>query len=336
MRIIISLVVVAAVLGLLWFGGRPLYNYAGPSEQLLSQTGYHRGDADANAPDTHYRFAPMHPFWSDGAEKIRSIHIPPGEKIDTSDPDRWNFPEGTRIWKDFTRDNVLVETRMLYKTGSGAGDWDMAVYQWRDDYSDAEKLIFGNANALGTQHDIPSPSQCVSCHGAGETRRPLGITAVQLPPDHEDLLSLVQLQEKGLLTNPIGAMPAIPGDALTRKALGYLDTNCGTCHRDGSTFVPEDVPLRLNLTTNSLGSVEDTNAYKTAIGKEPLIKGLDTDIYISPGNPSESFLYKRLTLRDGSIWQMPPLATEEVDAEGAELIRAWIESLPPGESAGDE
>jgi len=65
-------------------------------------------------------------FWSDGAEKFRYLYLPPGEKIDNANPDRWNFPVGSRIWKDFVRDGVSVETRMLYKTGPNSWDWDMS------------------------------------------------------------------------------------------------------------------------------------------------------------------------------------------------------------------
>ncbi len=326
MRIFLILVIVTGVFAALWFGGREARFYFGPSERLLSKTGYNLSNLGANQSISQYRFAPMYPFWSDGAEKSRSIYIPPSAKIDTSNQDRWNFPIGTRIWKNFERDNVLVETRMLYKYGTRPWDWDMAVYLWRDDFTDADKLATGKADAHGTEHDIPSPSLCITCHGSGEQRRPLGITAIQLPYEHGSLLSLTQLENEERLTKPLASAPQIPGDDVTQKALGYLDTNCGSCHSDGSTFVSKDIPLRLNLTIESLGSIEETNAYKTTINKVPNFKGLDTDVYISPGSPEKSFLYKRLTTR-GDIWQMPPLSTETVDDEGAQVIREWIESM---------
>ena len=315
---------VAVIGGGLWFGGRTLFFYLGPSETLLSQTGYQRHPANHDGVD---RFAPQYPFWSDGAVKHRSIHIPAGSKIDTANLDRWNFPMGTRIWKDFERDGVLIETRMLLKSGDQPGQWDMATYMWRDDYSDADKLMLGKRNVRGTDHDIPSPSQCTSCHSAGKQKRALGVNAIQLPWDHAELLSISTLIKENRLSVPIRSPFEIPGDPLTKRALGYLDTNCGSCHYDGSTFVAATIPLRLNLTTDTLSSVSTTNAFRTTINRPPHLEGMNTQVYVKPGDPEASFLYRRLSIRDGGIWQMPPIATEKIDAEGAELIHTWIESL---------
>src|SRR6187397_728352 len=45
-------------------------------------------------------FVPQYPLWSDGATKRRWIRLPEGESIDASDPDAWQFPPGTRLWKE--------------------------------------------------------------------------------------------------------------------------------------------------------------------------------------------------------------------------------------------
>ncbi len=313
-----------------WSSYQVLSFYRGPSERFLSETGFEISGVTRFSPQT-YRFEPQYPFWSDGAEKARFIHIPAGRQIDNSDPDRWNFPQGTRIWKEFKRDGVPVEVRMLLKYGQQPWEWDLSVYFWSEDGRDARKLALGRSDVLGTKHDIPSPSKCVTCHNADDQRRPLGITAVQLPWEHESNLSISQLIEENRLTHPPSAPYLIPGDDLARTALGYLDTNCGSCHYDGSTFVENDVPLRLNLSTQLLETVAETNTYQTAIGKRPLIPGLGTLVYIEPGQPESSFLHKRMTRRDDGGWQMPPLATEVVDEKGAQLIAEWISSLaaPP-------
>ena len=47
---------------------------------------------------------------------------------------------------------------------------------------------------------------------------------------------------------------------------------------------------------------------------------------IAPGAPERSVLYKRIT-RSGDK-QMPPISTNIVDQQGAELMRKWILSLP--------
>ena len=327
-RFLIMLLTMLLAGAALWFGGRTVMLYFGPSERLLSKTGYQRDIDPVDLGQSVFLFAPQYPFWSDGAEKRRTLFLPPGSKIDNKNEDRWNFPVGARLWKDFERDGVLIETRMLLKYGSAPWEWDMAVYRWRDDYSDADKLILGKENARGTAHDIPSPSQCLSCHSSGKKRRPLGATAIQLPWTHESNLSLSGLAQHDLLTNPPQTPYAIPGDEQTQKALGYLDTNCGSCHYEGATYVERAIKLQMNLTTQTLKSVADTNVMQTAINRAPHFPGLDTSVHIEPGDPEASFIYKRMTTR-GSVWQMPPLASEKIDEEGAELIGRWIAAMEP-------
>ena len=51
-------------------------------------------------------FHPRYPLWSDDADKERFIYLPPGTQIDTTLPDRWEFPMGTRLYKPFSRMRV--------------------------------------------------------------------------------------------------------------------------------------------------------------------------------------------------------------------------------------
>ena len=44
----------------------------------------------------------------DRAAKRRWIQLPEGATIDTSDMDYWQFPVGTKLWKEFVRDGVRV------------------------------------------------------------------------------------------------------------------------------------------------------------------------------------------------------------------------------------
>jgi hypothetical protein len=46
---------------------------------------------------------------------------------------------------------------------------------------------------------------------------------------------------------------------------------------------------------------------------------------IVPGNAANSLIYVRLSRRD--LFQMPPLATNQVDTAGAALIQSWINSM---------
>jgi len=318
----------AAIVGYaIWMGGQTLYFYFGPSEEFLSETGFDRQAAEAGLLENIFRFQPAYPFWSDGATKHRYLYLPNDAKIDTSNPDRWNFPPGTRLWKTFERDEAYIETRMLYKTGPEPWQWDMAVYMPRADRSASVKLALSKNNVGGTDHDIPAPSACVTCHGSGKSRRPLGITALQIPWSDEGKLSLTDMIRRELLSEPPEKPYVIPGNAVTKAALGYFDTNCGSCHLEGSTYVSENVPLRMNLTVGTLSGVETTNVYRTAINQEPHIDGLGTQVYIRPGDPAQSFVFRRMAVRDKGVWQMPPLATELADTNGLALIKKWILEL---------
>ena len=56
-------------------------------------------------------FSPQYPLWTDGARKQRWIQLPAGSRITARDADTWEFPVGTRLWKEFAFDGRRVETR---------------------------------------------------------------------------------------------------------------------------------------------------------------------------------------------------------------------------------
>lgn len=80
-------------------------------------------------------FTPQYPLWSDGAGKRRWVQLPAGSTIDISNVDRWNFPVGTRFWKEFEFDGHQVETRFLWKVSEG--NWVFASYAWNAGQTDA-------------------------------------------------------------------------------------------------------------------------------------------------------------------------------------------------------
>src|SRR4030095_14688899 len=96
---------------------------------------------------------------------VRHIYIPKCSKVDNSDIDHWILPVGTRVWKEFKRNGVVVETRMIHRFGPGPEDWIFAPYQWKGTGSDAAFVPAGVPNANGTPHDIPSTEMCINCHG---------------------------------------------------------------------------------------------------------------------------------------------------------------------------
>jgi hypothetical protein len=195
-------------------------------------------------------YRPQFELWSDGATKRRWIQLPAGQKIDTSNMDVWQFPVGTKIWKEFTSGTTRVETRLIMRIGAGdtTSDWFYAAYVWNAAQDNAVWEEYGVNNANGTEHDVPSKIQCRQCHENTKPSRVLGFSAIQLDWDDDDLttVGLADLVEQDLLTDP-PTQPGNPGDPYfplpggptpAKAALGYLHVNCGHCHNPNSATTP--------------------------------------------------------------------------------------------------
>ncbi len=103
-------------------------------EHLSDDTGlFVEGSTTAVRPDV-LSFSPQYPLWSDGAAKRRWIYLPPGTFVDASRPSAWEFPKGTRLWKEF-RLGRRVETRFIERLPDGS--WRYATYVWSEDGKDA-------------------------------------------------------------------------------------------------------------------------------------------------------------------------------------------------------
>lgn len=287
----------------------------------LSATGLYADLPAGTLADGVYPFTPRFELWSDGAGKRRWIYLPPGTAIDSSDPDGWVFPAGTKLWKEFVRDGIRVETRLLLKHGPEPQAWTPVAYLWDGD--DAWIAPDGAGDAGDTPHDVPSAAQCRGCHG-GTRSGVLGFSAMQLPITGEPgELDLESIASRGWLTAPPPADNTVPGDATAQAALGYLHANCGHCHnqdrppRDGARCFDPERDFDFLLRTGELDRVESTATHRTAVGG-----------VIEPGNGDGSSIVVRMRSRD-PWWGMPALGTEDVDTEGVTLVRRWIDSLPP-------
>lgn len=303
--------------------------------ELLSETGLYEEDMETLAPGVR-EFHPKYFLWSDGATKRRWIYLPPDTTIDTSDMDFWVYPIGTKLWKEFTRDGVRVETRIIEKIDEG--EWFAMAFQWNEEQTDAEAVPRGLLDASGTEHDIPSTSQCENCHVKMQDMS-LGFTAIQLSHDDEDSVTLSDLIDEGLLSDPPAGNFVIPGDETESAALGYLHANCGNCHNPTS-FITNMVDMRLWLDTTLLDSVEETPTYTSTVDV-PSVKSLEEVGYetggeggqpglesfrIVAGQPDESVLFLRVSTRITAA-QMPPIGTEIVDEDGVAVLRDFIEGL---------
>jgi cytochrome c553 len=295
---------------------------------MLSETGIF-GDPGTRTPASDLvPFAPTHVLWSDGATKRRWVRLPAGTRVDTSEMDHWQFPIGTRFWKEFASpQGVLLETRLIERYGPGPEDYWMGAFVWNAEQTQATFAIDGQSNINGTQHDAPAQKVCGACH-RGDKGRVLGFSAIQLsrPGDGTTLQSLAQAQ---LLTAPppAGVDYPVPGAPETAAALGYLHANCGHCHNMNGTSWPDtQMVLRLRVTERDPAQSE---LWKTIVG-QMLNKWQNPSYTLRAvsGHPEQSAVLGRMmnrTMGDA----MPPLATEAVDPDGVDLITRWIRSLGP-------
>jgi cytochrome c553 len=311
-----------------------------PSGERLSATGLYAPNSQEIAAGIR-AWRPQYPLWSDGSAKSRFILIPAGAQIETSDMDRWVFPVGTKIWKEFSFGGRRVETRLIEKIAAGAStaSWTFKSFQWLSDGSDA---VLASSNgvkdvaptAFGTTHDIPSVGECLGCHGRGGDAV-LGFDSLQLSPDVDPLvltdgqrqpgeITLDDLVADGLVTQGPSRAPRIRSSTdVGRWTMGFLHANCGNCHNPQGTAATVGLHLRHEYAATR---ESDEPTYRTAVNQ--LTSVFHTVVYrIEGGSPDTSALVVRMNSRTVGE-QMPPSASKVVDADAVNRLREWIAGLP--------
>lgn len=316
--------------------------------ERLQDTGLYADFATRTLAAGVLPFTPQYPLWTDGAHKRRWIALPAGTAIDASDPEQWDFPVGTRLWKEFAFDHA-VETRFMQRHATG---WLYATYLWSDNGRDArlapeQGVVGACATAHGKRHDVPSLADCRACHENGQTPV-LGFSALQLSPDRDPLaphadaprqddVDLPGLVSRGLLRNlpsrwlsePPRIAAASPRE---RAALGYLHGNCSSCHNAKSPL--QRLGMRLDYPfTAELGAGE-APALATTLDVASQFVRDEAKTRIAPGAPERSVLWRRVSAED-AVTQMPPFGRHLADAEAAALIAAWIRDDLPGNGQVD-
>ena len=310
----------------------------------LRDTGLH-AESEGGAPGADLLpFTPQYPLWSDGATKRRWLWLPPGSAIDASRPDAWEFPVGTRLWKEFSFGGRPVETRTMELT---AGGWVYGTYAWNAEGTEAVLAPERGARSVeiapGVRHTIPGLAECRACH-AGAPSPVLGLSALQISPDRDpgalhaeapapgsvDLPSLVAAGKlRGLPPALLREPPRIAARTpLERAALGYLHGNCGGCHNPGGSLAALDLSLVYPVGDGAAGIDPLPPARRTTESRPsrfpPPGAGAGTpSLRIAPGAPEASVLLARMRTRNPSA-QMPPMGTALVDHQAIDLIDRWI------------
>ncbi|MBA3541743.1 MAG: hypothetical protein H0T79_19170 [Deltaproteobacteria bacterium] len=290
-------------------------------------------------------YVPQYELWADGATKRRWITLPPGAKIDTSDMNYWKFPIGTKIWKEFTRDGVRVETRYMVKLAdelepAPAVSWYFVSYQWNSAQDDTVAVTQGAQNANGTQHDIPARALCRQCHnnskGPDRDRgRVLGFGAMSLDWEAPaGMLDLGDLVAGDLLTAPPNApVPGtyfpLPGTATDKAAFGYLHANCGHCHNPSSDVSTNGIAVSVQLNTTMLATTTGTPTYASTVDvmATKTLADNTTGKIIKPNDAPNSIMIRRMNSFAGGD-HMPASGSELVDPTGQTVLVNWINSLP--------
>jgi hypothetical protein len=321
-------------------------NDAAPLPVHLSDTGLYVAGSSTRIDSRNLSFSPQYPLWSDGAGKRRWIYLPPGTAIDASRPDAWEFPRGTRLWKEFSL-NGRVETRFIERLADGT--WRYATYIWNEQGTDATLAPADGATVRG-DYDIPSESDCRACH-EGAAVPVLGFSALQLSSardplaPHADARTDVDLQAliaRGLVRNLPPALANArsrieASSRIERAALGYLHGNCGHCHNDNGSPVPVDLTLAQSVTSGAAGVERVLRSMIDAGGRFRSHGASAAARLITPGRPDTSVLITRVRSRNPQT-QMPPIGTRIVDTEALALLERWIaqKSSAPQSSTAEE
>jgi uncharacterized repeat protein (TIGR03806 family) len=290
------------------------------------------------------------PLWSDRADKSRWIGLPKVHKISGDWNGPWTFPIGTIFVKHFDlpldeRDVSnpatlkRLETRVLVCDDRGGVSG--ASYRWNDDatdativdYSQTEMITYTTRSGETREQEwlYPGRFECITCHNP-EANHVLGFAAKQLNRDisvgwrkQNQLERFAQagmfdmtLEEKQLAELPRLAAIDDPHASVEHRVRSYLDSNCSHCHRPHTNSGRWDGRFERELA--SMRMIDEQAIFHKI--SDPLAK------VVHPGDLEHSYMWKRMTSND-SVMRMPPLGSNVVDQQAADLIAEWIKSMPP-------
>lgn len=307
------------------------------------------------------------PLFTDYAQKLRTIWMPPGAAADYKPgDDALSFPVGTVITKTFfyqtgrggrvmqQADQAqihdgeglklkavrMVETRLLIHRPEG---WTALTYLWNEAQTEAVlhrvgavvplKLARTDGADQAFSYIVPNVTQCSACHATNVATRviqPIGPKPRLLNRDfaysNGSENQLTRLTKTGYLRGladpkeaPADVSWTDKGAPLEARARAYLDVNCGHCHNPEG---PADTSgLYLNAATPVSGP---SGICKLPVAAGPGTGNLRFDIV--PGDAGASIIPYRMGSTNPAV-MMPEIGRSTVHAEGAALIRFWIDSM---------
>ncbi|MEQ1931667.1 MAG: hypothetical protein ABL957_14215, partial [Parvularculaceae bacterium] len=199
------------------------------------------------------------PLFSDYAQKLRTISLPPGTSASYSANDVFDLPVGTILTKTFyysaSEGGVasgaertlagglmtlaglrLIETRVLHRRADG---WVALPYVWNEAQTDADLRRTGeiiettlhrpDGRAEPLAYFVPNANQCAGCHATDNSTRaiqPIGLRARHLNKPSSFAAPMNQLDHwrmAGILTGEFADAAAAPGNAAWTDETASLD-----------------------------------------------------------------------------------------------------------------
>lgn len=309
-------------------------------------------------------YVPDPPLWSDGMEKQRFVLLPPGKKVDNSDPAKWVFPVGTIFIKTFFDDSGPggtsrpIETRFIRRAGDETSliEYDYYLYRWNAAGTDATLLVDDmNGNAMMStdvpitikhmvdgkpftvnggaafQHTLPSRQMCGDCHTTNGmvTQTFIGFDELRLNSKRTSAATKTQLQEfaaAGLFTMPIPAMPATITDATkdNGRLLRIKRFVFGNCVHCHNGGKVVDLHPDV-FVEKTVNKPTEAQSVKPPAGW----------LRVVPRSPQTSVLYVQAQrtmlpppVGDSRLRAMPPDGVTIAEQTSLVDLAAWINSLP--------
>ncbi len=291
-------------------------------EDNLSAYNIFQGVASNLVPSNNFHLLELtSTLFTDYSYKQRLVKVPQGEQIQKLSNDSLDFPDGTLLVKTFfyyndERDTSLgkriIESRLLIKQNS---KWNVATYIWNRSQTDATLDLNGaetqvnwintNGRTLSTLYNVPSETECMTCHQSNSSLTPIGPKLRNLnrivERNGSNINQLNHIQAAGILSEfPLDQISKMvdykdSNASLSTRGRAYLEMNCAHCHNPNGWEAANRrrFDFRYELPLNQTG----------ILSKEEKI--------------SRVFANER----------MPFIGTTMLDEEGLELLTDYLNSL---------
>ncbi|WP_232817883.1 hypothetical protein [Winogradskyella tangerina] len=277
--------------------------------------------ADLNISSRAFEYNLNTPLFSDYAHKQRLIALPENTAMTYNGDGLPVFPENTVIAKtffynaderDLTLGRTIIETRILIKIN---GDWVTGDYKWNDNQTDAVLDLNGstvpitwiNADGISnsTNYEIPSNTDCFTCHSTFDNATPIGPKLRNLNFEINGSNQLDDLISNSNLTgiSSSSEVSAVvnwedTSATLEARARSYFDINCAHCHIPGG-FCEDQSTLDLAFET----SYEDSQIFER-----------------------RNSISNRISIYNEGF-SMPFIGTTLIHTQGRDLLQEYLDSL---------